>query len=370
MIRTRTPLRVSFVGGGTDFPDFYRQFGGEVISTAISQEIEVRVWARGDGRIRIDGSIKEMASALEQVRHDRIREALRVTGVVGGVTLRVDSPISAQGSGLGSSSAVTVGVLQGLSALKGIDKSAEELAQNACEIEMERLGDPIGKQDQYIAAYGGLRHLKFHPDESVQVESVPLSEATRRKLNTNLLLFYTGIERKSSDILREQRQRTTANFDRLLELKSLVSQVKGVLGDPGRLDELGALLHRGWELKQQLAHQISGPHLNRIYATARKAGALGGKLLGAGGGGFFLFYAPPRAHPAIRAAMRGLQELPFRLGRDGSRILCQSPLMAPPRQKTAGGSWTWQTNGETIAHVQSGDPYPTDYLSDAAPHRQ
>ncbi len=326
MIITQTPLRMSFVGGGTDFRDFYRRQSGEVISTAIDKYVYVIIKERYDSQIYLNYSKKEIVDCVDEIQHELIREAMRKTGVTQGVEITTLADIPAHGSGLGSSSCVTIGVLNALYAYQGISKTAEDLAGEACEIEIEVLGKPIGKQDQYIAAYGGLRHIQFQGDESVTVESVPISEETKRKLNMNTLLFYTGIERRAGNILTEQRQNIEKNFEMLCEMKLLVRELKEVLvnhqnNGPHSLDEFGYLLHRGWELKQKLASQISNPLLNEMYEAAHNAGALGGKLLGAGGGGFFLLYAHPEKHDAIRTALGSLQEFPFNLERHGSQVI-------------------------------------------------
>lgn len=326
MIITQTPLRVSFVGGGTDFRDFYHKHDGEVISTAIDKYVYVIIKERYDSLIYLNYSKKEIVNRVSELEHDLIREAMRKTGVTHGVEITTLADIPAHGSGLGSSSCVTIGTLNALYAYQGVSKTAEDLAQEACEIEIEVLGRPIGKQDQYIAAYGGLRHIQFQRDESVIVESLPISQETKRKLNTNTLLFYTGIERKASDILAEQQRNIEKNLDILCEMKALVRELKGILvnrpnKDHHSLDEFGHLLHWGWNLKQKLASAISNAQLNEIYDEARKKGALGGKLLGAGGGGFLLFYAPPERHDEIRSVLANLQEFPFNLERDGSKII-------------------------------------------------
>ncbi|MCH8959249.1 MAG: hypothetical protein IH835_07340, partial [Proteobacteria bacterium] len=246
---------------------------------------------RYDSKIYLNYSRKEIVDSIDQIEHELIREAMRKTDVTRGVEITTLADIPAHGSGLGSSSCVTIGVLNALYAYQGISKTAEDLAQEACEIEIEVLNKPIGKQDQYIAAYGGLRHIQFQRDESVVVENVAISEETKRKINTNTLLFYTGITRHASDILIEQQQNTEDNLEALCAMKPLVHDLKHFLinhqnNGHHSLDEFGYLLHQGWKLKQQLASKISNPVLNEMYDTAFKAGAFGGKLLGAGGGGF------------------------------------------------------------------------------------
>ena len=332
MIITQTPSRISFVGGGTDFRDFYHKEIGEVISTTIDKYIYVIVKDRYDSQIGINSTKREIAQNISQIEHDLIREALRKTDITRGIEITILSDIPAHGSGLGSSSCLTVGVLNALYMYQGISKTTENLAKEACEIEIDVLGKPIGKQDPYICAYGGLRHIQFRADESVTVEKLIISEEMQRVFNANTLLFYTGIERHSTDILAEQQKNAEANFKNLCKIKSLVHRFKTALVTPPPIprdslspnqacEAFGHLLHCNWELKKNLASKISNPQINKIYETALTAGALGGKLLGAGGGGFFLFYAPPEKHDAIRKGLPELQEFAFNLEHTGSQVI-------------------------------------------------
>ena len=326
MIISKAPLRVSLAGGGTDFPDYYRQLGGEVISMAIDKFVYLIVKERYDDKIYLNYSIKEVAECLDDLEHDLIREAMRLTGVASGVEITTLADIPAHGSGLGSSSCVTISALKALYAYQGVTISTEALVQQACEIEIEILGKPIGKQDQYIIAYGGLRHIQFGLDETVIVNHLEIGEDTRRKLNANTLLFYTGTTRQSEMILSEQKDKTKRNLASLSQMKSLVKDLKSVLlhhegNGPNSLNAVGEILHAGWELKKALASKITNDRLCQIYKIARQAGAIGGKLLGAGGGGFFLFYALPDRQDDIRRALRDLQEFPFSIKHDGSKII-------------------------------------------------
>ena len=303
MIISSTPLRISFVGGGTDIANFYRGYGGEVISTAIDKYISVRITRRRNSQIAINTPHhQETVFAPDHIQHPLIREAVRKTGVTGGVSITVTSDVSSHGCGLGSSSALTVGLLNALYAYQGIDMpvalnpdliGAETLAHQACEIEIERLNQPIGKQDQYIAAYGGLRWIQFNKDESVETQDIPVTPETVAGLEENLTLFYTGIQRRAETILHEQKR--SASPQTLLQIKGLVPAFYDVLikdNHEGCLYEVGGLLHRAWDLKRSLCNSISNPMLDTIYERAVAAGALGGKILGAGGGGYFLFYVP------------------------------------------------------------------------------
>ena len=326
MIITQTPLRISFAGGGTDIAGYYRRFGGEVISTAIDKFVYLIAKERYDNQIYLNYSIKEITSQIEDLEHDLIRSAMWKTNVKNGIEITTLADIPAHGSGLGSSSCVTVSALKALYAHQGISITIEDLAQQACEIEIEILGKPIGKQDQYIVAHGGLCHIRFNPDETVEVEKLEISEDTKWKINMNTLLFYTGVTRQADLVLVEQEKNIAKNLDALHKVKSLVHDMKTVLlshegNGPSSLNVFGEILHEGWKLKQTLAHKISNDSLNKTYETARKAGVIGGKLLGAGGGGFFLFYAPPERHNDIRLALHNLQEFPFHLERGGCKII-------------------------------------------------
>jgi D-glycero-alpha-D-manno-heptose-7-phosphate kinase len=320
MIVVQTPLRISFLGGGTDFRDFYTQEEGCVVSSAIDKYIYAIIKKRFDDKIRVGYTRTELVDNLDQLQHELVREALRLTGITRQVELSTMGDIPSEGSGLGSSSTVTVGCLHAMYAYQGHLVDAETLARQACAIEIEILGKPIGKQDQYIAAYGGLRFIRFKPDGTVEVEGVSISEELRRALNERLMLFFTGITRQASSILQEQVTQIRARMTVLRELKALAIEGRRYL-EQGQLDALGMALDRGWAAKQQLASGISNSEIDAMYLAARRAGALGGKITGAGGGGFLLLYCPPKFQDAVRYALRGLRELPFRLERDGTKVI-------------------------------------------------
>lgn len=328
MLITQTPLRVSFVGGGTDLPPFYRQYEGEVLATAINKYIYVIVKERYDSDIYINYSKKEIVKHVDDIEHDLVREAMKKLGIEGGVEITFLADIPSHGSGLGSSSSVTVGLLNALYAYKGMLVDAERLAREACEIEIDILGHPIGKQDQYIAAYGNFRHIRFRSDESVEIEPVILEERARRYLSNSLLLFYTGQSRKANSVLHEQRENIHERILYYLELKKLVPRAKAVLHDMNRqaptremMEEFGGTLHAGWELKKKFASSVTNPQIDAMYEAAIHAGALGGKLLGAGGGGFLLFVVPPEKQADVRYALQYLQEFSFDFARDGSKTI-------------------------------------------------
>ena len=320
MIVVQTPLRVSFLGGGTDFHDFYRREGGCVLSSTIDKYIFVIIKKRFDNKIRLGWTQTELVDRVDELQHELIREALRLTNVSQQVEISTMGDIPSRGSGLGSSSTVTVGCLNAIHTYLGRQVDAETLARQACRIEIGTLGKPIGKQDQYIAAYGGLRFIRFQPDDSVQVENVDASDEVRRALDRRLLLFYTGQTRQASSVLTEQVANIGDRMAALRGLKALAIAARRCL-EQGQLDALGTMMDEGWSLKRQLASNISNRGIDEIYGAARDAGALGGKITGAGGGGFLLLYCLPRYQDAVRHALRGLRELPFRLERDGSKVI-------------------------------------------------
>ncbi len=320
MIIVQTPLRVSLFGGGTDFPAFFREEGGCVLTTAIDKYIFVTIKRRFDRLLRIGYTHTEMVDSVDEIQHELIRESLRRTGVADGVEITTMADIPSAGSGLGSSSAVTVGALHALYTYRGEIIPAERLAREACQIEIETLGKPIGVQDQYIAALGGLRFLEFKTDGTVTAERIELEEETRRRLSASLLLFFTGVTRQSDTILTEQRSNIQDRRPILRQMKQLAFQARAELV-AGRLEDLGALLHEGWELKKRMASQVSNGSVDDLYLAARRAGALGGKLTGAGGGGFMVLVCPPDRHDSVRAALGHLQELPFGLEADGTKVI-------------------------------------------------
>ena len=319
MIVVQTPLRLSFVGGGTDFRQYYAERGGAVLTSAIDKYVFVIVKERFDDLIYVNYSQKEIVDDVASIKHDLVREAMRLTGVTRGVEITTLADIPSEGTGLGSSSSITVGLLNALYAYKGESVGAERLAREACQIEIETLGSPIGVQDQYIAAYGGVRFLSFN-HHGVDVERVDLSPLQRRLLDENLLLFYTGMTRKSAEVLQQQKANIKSRQDVLDQMRDLAHQARETLAS-GDLDGFGAMLRRGWELKRQLASKISNDMIDLALEKAQQAGAVGGKVTGAGGGGFLLVYCPKEHRDRVRAALSGMRELPFRFEQDGSKVI-------------------------------------------------
>lgn len=321
MIISRTPLRVSLMGGGSDLPAFYRTEPGVVVNTTIDKYIYITVNRAFDHNIRASYSKTENVDHVDKVAHPLIREAMRHTGVVQGVEITSIADVPSRGTGLGSSSAYLVGLLNALWAFKGVHASARRLAEEACHIELDVLGEPIGKQDQTIAAYGGLQQIRFNPDESVFVNPVICHKKTREALERHLVLYYTGITRSASEILARQTENTEDKREVLRRMVQMADEVYDILCSNRRLDRIGELLHRSWESKRELAAGITNAEVDRLYAAARQAGALGGKLTGAGGGGFLMLWIEPQNHDRVREALAPLRAFPIRLEPQGSKII-------------------------------------------------
>lgn len=319
MIITQTPLRISFAGGLTDFADFYTREDGLVVSAAIDKYIFVIINERFDDRIYINYSKREAVDHPDEIEHDLIREALRLTGVTRGVEITTLTDIPSEGSGLGSSSSITVGLLNALYTYCGNPQPTEKLARDACKIEIERCSQPIGKQDQYIAAYGGLRGFTFKPG-GVEVERLGLANSHAERLSDSLMLFYTNKTRKAETVLREQKANMTTKFALLQEIRSVAESAREAL-TAGCVERMGELLDRGWTWKYRMSGLVSNAEIDSMYRKARDAGATGGKVCGAGGGGFLLLFCPLSSQPLVREALSDYRELPFNLERDGTRVI-------------------------------------------------
>jgi len=320
MLITQTPLRISFAGGGTDLEEFYRHEDGKVVSCTIDKYVFVIIKERFDDKIILNYSQKEIVDSVNEIKHELIREAMRKTGMEAGVEISTLADVPSEGSGLGSSSSLIVGLLNTFYQYQGEQVTPDRLAKEACEIEIDICKKPIGKQDQYIAAFGGIRAFTFKKDGTVEVEKVTINDSDWRRFGSNLLLFYTNTTRKSADILTEQRDKTCDQLEMLREMKGLVDNVKTAILS-NSFHEVGINMHQGWELKKQLASRITNPQIDEVYHRALKAGALGGKISGAGGGGFLLLYVPREMQDNVRFALRDLYELPFLLERDGSKVV-------------------------------------------------
>jgi len=314
---------MSFVGGGSDLPDFYRLHGGAVISTAIDKYIYVNVNKKFDDGIRIAYSKTEEVTSVDQVEHRLVRAAMKYLHLEGGIEITTIADIPSRGTGLGSSSSFTVGLLHALHAFKGQYVSRERLGSDSCHIEIEICGEPIGKQDQYAAAFGGLNLIEFKPDDSVIVSPIICNRATVAELQANILVFYTGMTRSASALLRQQLKETVSGEKHRSALKRMV-ELAYVLREElhkNNLASFGEILHENWMLKKGITSGISTGHIDQWYEAARSAGAVGGKILGAGAGGFLMLYASQESHDAIKSALHMLR--PVRMGFEplGSRII-------------------------------------------------
>lgn len=320
MIVTQTPLRVGLVGGGTDLPDFYREHGGRVLNAAIDKYVYVVVKQRFDDEIYVNYSKKEIVSRVEDLQHELVREAMHMTGVRGGVEITTLADIPSAGSGLGSSSSVTVGLLQALYAYQGRQVSAEELAEQACAIELDRCRKPIGKQDQYAAAFGGICDIHFGPGDRVFVNQINLTSPQRRRVQDELMLFFTGITRSADTILGEQTANIGDRLPQLTQLRDLAGEAVGGLRE-GDVNALGIALNKSWEAKRELASGVSNLQIDQAVEAALAAGATGAKVTGAGGGGFLLVVCPLESQSAVRDRMTHMRELPIKIEPHGSRVI-------------------------------------------------
>jgi len=324
MIITRSPLRITLGGGGTDLPSYYREYGGFVIAAAVDKYVYVTATRSFVPGIFLKYSQLEHVEQVDDVLHPIMREAIRMMGFRTPqieITTLADIPA---GTGLGSSGSFTTALLKALYAHRRRLLHSHELAELACEIEIDRLGEPIGKQDQYIAAFGGVTCFSFHPDDSVDARPLKFSMETLFNLEDNLLLFFTGFSRSAGSILQSQKTRTEQNDQQMLQnlhyIKELSCRSQMAL-EAGRTAEFGALMHEHWEHKKRRSNGMSNSQIDEWYELGRKHGALGGKLVGAGGGGFLMFYT--EKHRSLREAMAtaGLEEVRFRFDFEGTKIL-------------------------------------------------
>lgn len=320
MIISQTPLRISFFGGGTDFREFFQEEPGWVLSSAIDKYIFVTIKERFDDKIRVGYTRTELVDSVDEVEHELVRECLRKTGITKRVEINTMADIPSEGSGLGSSSTLTVGLLHAMYMYLGTPKDHAALAREACEIEIDILKKPIGVQDQYIASYGGQRFFEFCADGEMVVQSIAMESTVARRLNQNLMLFYTNVARKAEMVLTEQRENIQDRRGILREMKKMAVTGRTLL-ERGQIDQFGALMHEAWLLKKQLASKVSNSAIDALYDSAIEAGALGGKITGAGGGGFLMLYCPRERQDAVRSALHHLPELPFHLERDGTKVI-------------------------------------------------
>jgi D-glycero-alpha-D-manno-heptose-7-phosphate kinase len=322
MILSKTPLRMSYVGGGSDLPAFYKEELGAVVSTSIDKYMYIAVNKKFDGNIRLSYSKTEEVDYVSDIQHPLVREALDLVSIAGGIEIASMADIPSKGSGLGSSSSYTVGLLNALYAYKNKHVSKETLAQQACEIEINRCKEPIGKQDQYAAAFGGLNLIRFHSDESVSVDPVICKPEVMRIVEDSTLVFFTGRTRSASAVLHNQSEAMKLENSRMLmrRMVALAFELKKEL-ESGDVNNFGSILDENWQLKAQLTSGITDPQIDDWYRTGIRHGARGGKLLGAGNGGFIMFFAPPESHNGIKEALSGLRPIKFGFDRAGAQIV-------------------------------------------------
>ena len=328
MIISRTPFRISFFGGGTDYPDYFRANGGEVLSTSINKYCYIstrRLPPFFEHKFRVAYSRIEMTSSVEEIEHPSVRNVLKWLNVETGTEIQHIGDLPAR-SGIGSSSSFTVGLLNALNAQQGRYIGKEQLAMQAIHVEQDLIKEPVGSQDQIAAAYGGLNHIEFLTDGSFKVSPIILKADLRGRLESSLMMYFTGVTRMSSDYSSAKINNISRRETELAQMRRLVADALHILRkDDGDLDDFGRLLHENWQLKKTLSDKVTSPHLEEIYDTAITAGALGGKLMGAGGGGFFVFYVPPERQGSVKQALSKLVHVPVQFDKDGSSIVVYQP---------------------------------------------
>lgn len=327
MIISRTPFRISFFGGGTDYPVWYHEHGGAVLGASIDKFCYLTCRYLPPffkHRIRVVYSQIENCQTADQIVHPAVREVLRHVGIDRGLEIHHDGDLPAR-SGMGSSSSFTVGLLHALYALKGQMPSKQQLALEGIDIEQNKIKETVGSQDQVLAAHGGLNHVTFAQNGEITVRPVTVSAERMRELNNHLMLFYTGIERTASNIAETYVADVESKKSQLRIMKHLVEEGIAILSRGNNINDFGKLLHEGWQVKRELSAKVSNSHVDDIYAHALGQGALGGKLLGAGGGGFLLLYVPPSSQPRVREALKKFIHVPFHFEFSGSQIIFFEP---------------------------------------------
>jgi D-glycero-alpha-D-manno-heptose-7-phosphate kinase len=328
MIITRTPLRISFFGGGTDYPIWYREHGGAVLSTTIDKYCYLNCrWLPPffEYHSRILYSHAENVAVNSAIKHPSVRACLQYLGIEEGVEIHHIADLPAR-TGLGTSSAFTVGLLLGLYALRNQMRDKTTLATDAIYVEQELLKEAVGAQDQVSAAYGGLNRIDFDPSGAIEVKRILADQRRLAELEKHLALYFTGFSRIASEVAQEQVKETPNRGKELHAMLQMVGEAEAILSNPDRsLNEFGTLLNESWQIKKSLTQRISSTQIDEIYETGRKAGALGGKLLGAGGGGFMLFFVPPEQREALRAALKSLLCVPFSFSNRGSDVVVYEP---------------------------------------------
>lgn len=320
MIISRTPFRLSFAGGGSDLPSFYQNHEGAVLSTALNKYMHITVNKRFDQSIRLSYSKTEICNTVDEIEHKIFKYVLKKYAPEGGLEIisMADVP---SGTGLGSSSSFTVALLHALKGHQGLLISNESLAHEACEIEIEKLQEPIGKQDQYIAAYGGLQFIRFQPSGKVFVDPVVCTSSTKKELQASCMMFFTGLTRDAKSVLSEQKTNTTSKSDVLKQMVSHAHEMKKILESGKNLNNFGSLLNESWQLKKSMASNVSNPVIDDWYGAALEAGALGGKILGAGGGGFLMLFCEPKKQLRVKDALKNLKVFDAQFEEQGSKVI-------------------------------------------------
>lgn len=359
MLIVRTPVRISFAGGGTDLPAYYQQFGGAVLSTAINKHFYTILQKRSDGKVQVISSDLRVVETWEDIARLGVKgseleiplSVMKDLGCSVSANLFLASEIP-PGTGLGSSASVCVNVLKTLATYLGVTMSKYDLAERAFHIARNKLGKPVGKQDEYAATFGGLNFIQFNPDETVTVEPVDLEPELVRELQSNLMLFFTGSAHHSWTILREQEQSTNKKtgmaVESLHEIRQLADTMRVTL-KAGNLDQFGELLHRGWEAKKRVSDKISTSRIDEMYREARAHGAIGGKITGAGGGGFLLLYCPQSAQPPVRECLTkmGVREMGFEFDFQGAQVVVDDPFI--DSDERGGMKWTFEPLRDPIS---------------------
>jgi D-glycero-alpha-D-manno-heptose-7-phosphate kinase len=328
VIITKTPYRISFFGGGTDHPAWFKENGGKVLATTFDKYCYISMRPLPpffDHKYRIVYSQIENINDIKDIKHPAVKEVLKYYNYVNGLEVHHDGDLPAR-SGLGSSSSFTVGMLNAMNALKGVYSSPHELASTAIHIEQDLIKECVGSQDQISAAYGGFNEIEFYKDGTFSVEPKIISQDRLQDLNDNLMLFFTGISRFSSEIAESQISNMKKCHSQMHELQDMVDEASSILGNLNTpLDEFGKLLNKAWENKRSLSDKVTNTQIDELYNAAIKAGALGGKILGAGGGGFILFFAKPENQDRVKAALADLTYVPFKFENTGSKVVLYQP---------------------------------------------
>lgn len=323
MILSRTPYRISFFGGGTDYPEYYNQFGGKTLGVTINKYSYLNLRNLPpyfNHKHRIVYSNQENVNTLDEIKHPSVRETLKYMNIKNGISVNHDGDIPAR-SGMGSSSAFTVGLINSINALNGKISSKDELAHTAIHIEQNLIKENVGSQDQVFAAYGGLNKIDFLQNGIINVHPIIMKKERMLLFQNNLMLFFSGLSRTASDVISEQIQNTSINIPNLNKMKNLVDEAYDILTSNRDLNEFGELLNTTWKLKKSLSSKVTNERIDNMYELALNAGALGGKLLGAGGGGFMLFYAETKDQNNVIEALNNFLHIPFDFDFDGSKIV-------------------------------------------------